>query len=413
MAPRSQATRRRADRDGRAQAAPHRWRDTGGLNEIQIQMNDFERQWVDVRDDALRVFEAVGRSGWYILGPSVREFEVALGAYWGLREVVGVGSGLDAIEIALRAAGMQPGDRVLTTALSAFATTLAIVRSGGIPVFCDTTETGLIDFEEARAALRAMPGIRYFVPVHLYGFPLDASALGALINEFNLICIEDCAQSIGAVSRGKATGRAGLAAATSFYPTKNLGAMGDGGAVLTADAGLAAKMRSLRDYGQSAKYRHTDIGGNSRLDELQAALLKEVFLPRLSGWNERRRQIAERYLNGWRFTRVRPVWSEARLSGEWRPSWHLFPARVTTEEKASLLHWLRGRGIVAGEHYPILIPDQEAMAGVNSVCFGALNHARSLAASEISLPIHPYMTNAEADTVLAAIGQWENAVGRK
>ena len=369
-------------------------------------MNDFRRQWEDVREDALRVFESVGRSGWYILGERVRRFETNLGAYWGLRETVGVASGLDAIEIALRAAGMRPGDRVLTTPLSAFATTLAIVRSGGIPVFCDTTEIGLIDFDEARAALRAMPGIGFFVPVHLYGFPLDAIALRRLIDEFNLICVEDCAQSIGAADGGQATGLTGLAAATSFYPTKNLGAMGDGGAVLTADAGLAEKMRSLRDYGQTAKYRHSEIGWNSRLDELHAALLDEVFLPRLTGWNERRREIAARYVERWSSTRVRPLTREPWGSGEWLPSWHLFPAVVPSGDKASLLQWLRGNGISAGEHYPILIPDQEGMQGANSVSFGSLNQARSLAAGEVSLPIHPYMSDADVDRVIAAVDAW-------
>jgi dTDP-4-amino-4,6-dideoxygalactose transaminase len=369
-------------------------------------MNDFGRQWTDVREDALRVFDEVGRSGWYILGDRVRHFEASLGSFWGAKQTVGVASGLDAIEIALRAAGIRPGDRVLTTPLSAFATTLAIVRSGGIPVFCDTTELGLIDLEDARAALRAMPGIRYFVPVHLYGFPLDPMALRALIEEFQLICIEDCAQSIGATRGGQATGLTGLAAATSFYPTKNLGAMGDGGAVLTSDAALAARVRTLRDYGQAAKYRHTEIGWNSRLDELHAALLNDVFLPRLAGWNERRRQIAARYMQYWSSTRVRPVETLASEQGEWRPGWHLFPATVPAAEKTSLLAWLRGKGILAGEHYPILIPDQDALAGVNSVCFGALDRARRLAMTEVSLPIHPYMTDAEVDTVLAAIHDW-------
>jgi len=376
------------------------------LSEIQIQMNDFGRQWADVREDALRVFEAVGASGWYILGERVRGFEAALGAYWGLTETVGVASGLDAIEIALRAAGLKPGDRVLTTPLSAFATTLAIVRSGGVPVFCDTTELGLIDLDDARAALRAMPGIRYFVPVHLYGFPIDPLALRSLIDEFDLICIEDCAQSIGAAAGGQATGLVGVAAATSFYPTKNLGAMGDGGAILTADAGLAKKMRSLRDYGQSAKYRHTEIGWNSRLDELHAALLDEVFLPRLNGWNERRRQIAERYLGNWGSTGVTPVPVDARGSGEWQPSWHLFPVVVSAEDKGSLLQWLRGNGISAGEHYPILIPDQAGLSGVNSACFGSLERARSLAEREVSLPIHPYMTGAEVDRVIETVSAW-------
>lgn len=369
-------------------------------------MNDFGRQWETVRADAVRVFDAVGRSGWYILGERVRRFEAALGAFWGLPEAVGVASGLDAIEIALRAAGLRPGDRVLTTPLSAFATTLAIVRAGGVPVFCDTDASGLIDLNEARAALRAMPGIRYFVPVHLYGFPIDARGIRSLIEEFDLRCIEDCAQSIGATEAGQATGLTGVAAATSFYPTKNLGAMGDGGAVLTADVGLAAQVRVLRDYGQSAKYRHSEIGWNSRLDEVHAALLEEVFLPRLAAWTERRGQIAARYLGRWQSERVRPVAAPDSCSSGWRPSWHLFPVRVAAEHKQSLIAWLRARGIFTGEHYPVLIPDQEAMRGVSSACFGPLENARGLATEELSLPIHPFMTDEEVDSVADHVARW-------
>lgn len=372
-------------------------------------MNDFGRQWEAVREDAVRVFEDVGRSGWYILGERVRRFEAALGAFWGLPEAVGVASGLDAIEIALRAAGMQPGDRVLTTPLSAFATTLAIVRAGGVPVFCDTTALGLVDLDEARAALRAMPGIRFFVPVHLYGFPVDADGMRSLIEEFDLRCIEDCAQSIGATDASGPTGATGLAAATSFYPTKNLGAMGDGGAVLTADAGMAARVRVLRDYGQSAKYKHSEIGWNSRLDELHAALLEEVFLPRLAAWTERRGEIAARYLSKWSSELVRPVAAPPQGSSGWRPSWHLFPVRVAVEQKQSLVAWLRARGILTGEHYPMLIPDQEAMRGVSSACFGPLDTARGLAAEELSLPIHPFMTDEEVDAVTGSVAEWPHS----
>lgn len=378
--------------------------DTEVLSAHPILMNDFVRQWTAIREDALRVVDAVGQSGWYILGERVRRFESALSGFWGLPETVGVASGLDAIEIALRAAGLQAGDRVLTTPLSAFATTLAIVRAGGVPVFCDVDALGLIDLAEVRAALLAMPGIRYFVPVHLYGFPLCEKGLHDLIAEFDLICIEDCAQSIGATSRGVPTGTAGLAAATSFYPTKNLGAMGDGGAVLTSNEGLASRIRVLRDYGQSAKYRHAEIGWNSRLDELQAALLEQVCLPRLTAWTERRAEIAARYLAGWSSENIRPFVTAG--SGDWCPSWHLFPVRVAAEQKSAFMAWLRGRGVLTGEHYPVLIPDQEAMRGVNSACFGPLDGARTLATEEVSLPIHPFMSDDEVDAVLKAVVSW-------
>lgn len=371
-----------------------------------ILTNDFARQWEEIREDALRVFDEVGHSGWYILGQRVRHFETALSEYWGLGQSIGVASGLDAIELALRAAGMQPGDRVLTTPLSAFATTLAIVRAGGIPVFCDTTPMGLIDLAEARSALIAMPGIRFFVPVHLYGFPLDPNELRALVADFDLICIEDCAQSIGATSGGIPTGKTGVAAATSFYPTKNLGAMGDGGAVLTSNPELAEQVRILRDYGQSAKYEHAVIGANSRLDEVHGALLDEVFLPRLGRWTERRREIALRFLAEWDSKFVHPLAEGKQSLREWHPSWHLFPVRISAARKKPFMRWLRGNGVASGEHYPVLIPDQEALRGVNSVCFGQLETARTLAAEEVSLPIHPYLTDAEIDSILQAVASF-------
>jgi len=185
--------------------------------------------------------------------------------------------------------------------------------------------------------------------------------------------------------------------------------MGDGGAVLTADSSLAERIRCLRDYGQTAKYKHSEIGLNSRLDELQAALLNGVFLPRLAEWTERRRQIAARYLDQWKSERVRPVASLAQGSGEWRPCWHLFPVRISAPDKASLANWLRAEGIGTGEHYPILIPNQEALVTAASACFGPLERAARLSSEELSLPIHPYLVDEEVDRVLAAIARWEES----
>ena len=254
-----------------------------------IPANDFRRQWDELREDALAAFERVGFSGWYVLGEEVRVFEDGLAAFWGFPYAAGVASGLDAIEISLRALGCKQGDRVLTTPISAFATTLAIVKLGAVPVFVDTDDQGLIDLQRCHELLKKRSDIRFFVPVHLYGFALDPSALRWLRDEYGLLMVEDCAQSIRA---------AGDLAATSFYPTKNLGAMGDGGAILCRDAELDARVRALRDYGQTAKYRHDLIGYNSRLDELQAAFLRRACLPRLKRWSARRREIAAAYLKG-------------------------------------------------------------------------------------------------------------------
>lgn len=349
-----------------------------------IQSNNFRRQWEDLREDALAAFEKVGASGWYVLGEEVRGFEAALAALWGFPHAAGVASGLDAIEISLRALGCGPGDRVLTTPISAFATTLAIVKIGAVPVFVDTDDMGLIDLVRCHEVLRGRPDIRFFVPVHLYGFPLDCIALRRLRDQHELLVVEDCAQT---------NQSAGQIAATSFYPTKNLGAMGDGGAILSRDAALDARIRALRDYGQIGKYRHDFIGYNSRLDELQAAFLRRACLPRLERWTARRREIAAAYLKGIRNSAVRlptpPEGSE--------PAWHLFPVWVDPELRDSY-------GFPV--HYPWAIPDQNALNGVQLETPDGCQNARRLCASEVSLPIHPHLNDAEVAEVIAAVNSF-------
>ena len=341
-------------------------------------------------------------SGWYILGAEVRRFEESLAAFWGLRHATGVASGLDAIEIALRALGIQPGDKVLTTPLSAFATTLAIVKLGAVPVFVDTDAHGLIDFALARRRLTELRDIRFFVPVHLYGHCCDLSELRRLGEEFSLSIIEDCAQSIGASFGGAVSGSAGQVAATSFYPTKNLGAIGDGGAILTSDATLDASVRVLRDYGQTSKYRHGAIGYNSRLDELQAALMQDAFLPRLSGWIARRRAVAGRYLESLRNPAIRCLGAPAGSES----SWHLFPVLVDADRKAMFLEYLKANGVGAGEHYPVVIPDQRALDSVAHEIAAPLDNARRIASSEVSLPIHPYLKDDEVAAVIDVCNRW-------
>ena len=367
-----------------------------------ILLNDFQRQWDEIRADVLATVETVGAGGWYILGSELSAFEKALAEQWGMAHSVGVASGLDAIEISLKALGCEAGDLVLTTPLTAFATTLAIVKLGAIPVFAVCDPHGLIDLQLCREILRARRDIRYFVPVHLYGQSLDLAALRLLRDEFDLRIVEDCAQSILATSGGLATGSVGQMAATSFYPTKNLGAFGDGGAILTDDPALAARVRCLRDYGQSGKYRHSEIGYNSRLDELQAALLRRVQLPRLSGWTARRRLIAARYDGGIRHALIRPMGSPPDSNS----CWHLYPVLTPAGRKRDFLVWLKSQGVAAGEHYPILMPDQSAMKGVAHQVIGECARARSIALGEVSLPIHPYLTDAEIGRVIEVCNRW-------
>lgn len=346
----------------------------------------------------------MGASGWYILGESLRRFETALAAACGRVASVGCGNGLDAIEISLRALGLRPGDKVLTTPMSAFATTLAIHRAGGRAVFVDVDAAGLLDLAAARRLLAADPSIRFCVPVHLYGFCLDLPALARLRDDFALAVIEDGAQALGAGFGGMRVGDVGRLLATSFYPTKNLGALGDGGAVLTDDPELAARARSLRDYGQTGKYVHAELGLNSRLDEMQAAILHRAMLPRWAEWGDRRRAIAARYLAGLEHPQVRPL-PEPEGS---HSVWHLFPVLVDEAPRDGLIAHLRQQGVLAQVHYPVAIPDQPALRGREDLAetFEDLPQARRLAAGEVSLPITPDLEDAEVDQVIEAVNRW-------
>ena len=367
-----------------------------------ILLNDFQRQWQDTRESALAAFEEAGASGWYILGRHVAAFEEALAGYWGVGQAIGTGSGLDAIEISLKALGCGPGDKVLTTPLSAFATTLAILKLGAVPVFADTDSFGLIDLDACRAALASRPEIRFFLPVHLYGHALDMRRLAAIRAEFDCRLVEDCAQSIGACHDGIRTGSAGQMAAVSFYPTKNLGALGDGGAILTGDAALAQKARVLRDYGQSAKYRHDTAGYNSRLDEIQAAYLRRVGLPRLEAWTQARRRTAAAYIG--------EIRNEAICVPGAPPAsdsvWHLFSVLVAPERKQDFIRWMQSQGVLCGEHYPALIPEQPAMAGTAYETLDDMPAAARFCRSQVSLPIHPYLTEEEIAQVIDACNRW-------
>jgi len=365
--------------------------------------NDFKRQWELVQGSALEAVRRVGASGRYILGQEVESFEAALARFFGMNYAVGVGNGMDALEISLRCLGLKKGDKVLTTPLSAFATTLAILRSGGSPVFVDVDELGAIDLQQCRQLLAHDSSIRFLVPVHLYGFPMDLPELARLREDFGLSIVEDCAQAIGASYAGVRVGTVGQAAATSFYPTKNLGALGDGGAVLSNDATIADKARILRDYGQSSHYNHVELGLNSRLDEIQAALLHDAFLPFLDQWTENRRSVARTYLDQINNPNIQLL----RPSSEMNAICHLFPVLCAEGKRDSLLDHLRSCQVVAGIHYPRLIPDQIALAekGLGHTAVDPVN-ARRFAHEELSLPIHPFLTEQEINTVIEACNEW-------
>ena len=369
-----------------------------------VLLNDFVRQWAEIRGDVALALEAVGASGHYILGPSVTAFEEQLGRFCGTRHVVGVGNGLDAIAIALRATGCGPGQKVLTTPLSAFATTLAVMQLGAIPCFVDVDDTGLMDLDLVEEALSRTTSIRFLLPVHLYGRALHLGRLRSLGDKYGVCIIEDCAQAMGAKHGNVAVGTVGAAAALSFYPTKNLGCIGDGGALLTNDDVLAERARALRNYGQSSRYVHDHFGLNSRLDELQARIMSAALLPRLVGWNDRRVAIARAYCRGIANPAlVTPPFSSG-------PVWHLYPLLVRHGDRGAFQAHLDARGVQNGIHYPRLISDQGALATYGKFeILGSLGRAQSFAEQEVSLPIHPYLTDPEIEIVVGACNSWRPA----
>jgi dTDP-3-amino-3,4,6-trideoxy-alpha-D-glucose transaminase len=357
----------------------------------RVLLNDFSRLWAEIGEDVLHAVAEVGASGHYILGPQVAAFESSLATLAGLPGAVGCGSGLDAIEIGLRALDMPAGAKVLTTPLSAFATTLAIVRAGGIPVFVDVDAQGLLDLDQAQQELAR-----------------DAS-IKSMGERFGVAVVEDCAQAILAEHSAAKVGTAGAGAAFSFYPTKNLGALGDGGAFLAKSPAVIEHARVLRDYGQTERYVHARLGLNSRLDELHAAVMSRAQLPRLRAWTERRRQIAQRYLHGLAGSAVQTLPVEDGSA----PVWHLFPVLAPLGRREELRAFLAARAVQTGVHYPFVIPSQKALAGVPFACPRKLANAEAFAAREVSLPIHPFLTDGEVDRVIDAVSAWDPGGGKR
>lgn len=350
--------------------------------------------------------EAIGRvldSGRFVLGPEVEAFEQAFAAAVGVRAAVGVSSGTDALTLALVAAGVGPGDRVLTTAFSAGYTALGILRSGAEPVFAEV-EPGTLCLDAA-AAERAFERGRLaaVVPVHLYGHAaagwprlLEAAAARGLP------VIEDACQAHGARFRGRPLGSFGRAAAFSFYPTKNLGGLGEGGAVITDDPELAARVRTLRQGGEDERRRHVRPGWNARLDEIQAAVLR-VRLPGLEPGNRVRRRLAEQYRAALGDLPLRIV----EPGPETESARHLFVVR--TRARDAFRRHLAAAGIETLVHFPAALPDQPAFRALDSAAAGTqadgpppYREAARAAAEVVSLPFHPALTGEEVEQVAAA-----------
>ena len=341
-------------------------------------------------------------SGWYILGPEVAAFESEFAAYLGVEQAVGVASGTDAVLLALRALGIGPGDEVITVAHTAVATVAAIELAGATPRLVDI-DAATYTLDPAQLAAAITPRTRAVVPVHLYGAPADMDAVLAVAHAHGLLIVEDCAQAHGARYRGRMVGALGDAAAFSFYPTKNLGALGDGGAVATNRPEVAERLRLLRQYGWRERYVSDVTGTNSRLDELQAAILR-VRLRHLDEENEARRRLAARY--------------DAALAGlpitlptaraDDRAVYHLYVIRTAVRD--ALAAHLRARGIGTGVHYPVPVHRQPAYAHLGCGP-GSLPATEAAAAEVLSLPMYPDLLPTAVDTIAAAIRDYYGATG--
>jgi dTDP-4-amino-4,6-dideoxygalactose transaminase len=364
------------------------------MGEPVIPLVDLKAQYHDVKVEVDAAIETVLESGHFILGPEVQAFEREFGAYCDSAHAVGLNSGTSALHLALLAAGVGAGDEVITTAFTFVATVAAIEYTGARAVLVDVDPNTLtIDPNRLEAAIT--PLTKAVIPVHLYGRPADMDPILAIARAHNLIVVEDAAQAHGAEYKGRRAGSMGDIGCFSFYPGKNLGAFGDGGAVTTGSEAYARKVRLLRDWGAERKYCHVAKGYNFRLDEIQAAILR-VKLRRLEAWTELRRQHARAYSSLLADAPVR-VPAEARDA---RHVYHLYAVR--TPDRDRVLGELHAAGIQAGIHYPIPVHLQPAYANLG-YAHGDFPESELAAAEVLSLPLYPELTPDALERVARAV----------
>ena len=342
-------------------------------------INDIRRQNHAIREDIERAVSRVLEAGWYILGPEVEQLEAEFASYCGVAECVTTANGTDALELALRALGIGPGDRVATVANAGMYATTAILAAGGKPVYVDVDPVSMLITADT---LRTAGNVKAAVVTHLYGQMADMPTLLSC----GIPIVEDCAQAHGAILNGRRAGSWGSAGCFSFYPTKNLGALGDGGAVVTNSPETAERVRALRQYGWTSKYNSELAGGrNSRMDAIQAAILR-AKLPYLDCWNERRRQLAGLYNSAFGVPRAMDSSFVA----------HLYVIRSTRREEVQI--HLKARDIATDVHYPI--PDHRQPAISAPTCLPVTDQ---LCAEVLTLPLFPEMTDSEVERVIKAV----------
>ena len=330
--------------------------------------------------------------GWFVLGPEVEAFEKEFADATRSSAAIGVGTGTDALAIALRALGIGPGDEVITSPLSAAYSALAIMMVGARPVFADI-DPDRLTLDPQAAAAAVTPRTAAIMPVHLYGQPADMIALSGVASRHDVVIVEDCCQAHLATCAGKPVGSFGHAAAYSFYPTKNLGALGDGGAITTNDLTLADRAKRLRNGGQTDRYHHGEFGVNSRLDEMQAAILR-ARLPLLAKWTKQRRELSGEYrarLAQQRAVVIPPELDKGHV-------YHLFPVRAAARDAVQTA--LRGAGIETLIHYPVPISRQPALASEQPADCPVANR---ICSEILSLPLYPSLPPDAIDRVAHAL----------
>lgn len=361
---------------------------------MKIPFLDLGAAYRELKPEIDAAVSRVLESGWYILGPEVEAFEAEWAAYCEANHTVGVANGLDALTLALRALDIGPGDEVIVPSNTYIATWLAVSGVGATPVPVEP-DTATHNIDPARIAAAITPATRAILPVHLYGQPADLDPILALARQHGLAVIEDAAQAHGARYKGRRIGAHGDVVCWSFYPGKNLGALGDGGAVTTNRADLADRIRVLRNYGSRLKYVNEVQGVNSRLDPIQAAVLRAKLL-HLDAWTDRRRAIAAAYAEGLRYSGLIlphvPDWAD--------PVWHLYVVR--SPDRDGLQKWLAAAGVGTLIHYPIPPHMQAAYADLG-LAPEALPLARQLAGEVLSLPMGPQLATADTGRVIAAV----------
>ncbi len=363
---------------------------------MKIPFVDLQGQYRAIADEVRAAIEPVMANTRFILGEEVRLFEQEFAAFCGARHCVGVASGTDALHLALRALDIGPGDEVITQTNSYIATALAISYAGATPVFVDCDpKTCQIDVKQAEAVVT--PRTKALLPVHLYGQPADMDAVQAIAKRHGLRVIEDACQAHGATYRGRPVGTFGDAAAFSFYPGKNLGAYGDGGAITTNDPALDTRLRAYRDYGQREKYFHDFKGFNSRLDTIQAAILR-VKLKRLAAWNQSRQRAAATYSKVLSRIGIEPP----RQVSHGTHIWHLYVIQVAN--RAVVQKRLGDAGVSTGIHYPVPIHLQKAYADLGRLR-GSFPIAEAAADRILSLPMFPEITDEQVNHVASELAK--------